>query len=525
MRVFSLVVLLCGAFRAVAVAESKDRHVVVIVWDGMRRDFITEKLAPTLHALAQRGVFFQNHHPVFLSTTEVNGTALATGAYPEHSHIIANQEFRYGISTNKPVGTESLDAIRKGDRLIGGHYLEVPTVAEILQAHGLRTVVAGSKPVALLQDRSERTNFNGGAVLFEGRTLPPALQATLTNALGLFPPTSVTKTNRDNWTTRALVEELWRDGVPSFTLLWLAEPDYSQHGTSPGSEQSLASIRNSDRNLARVIEALKSKGVYDQTDIFVVSDHGFSTVGHGVDVAAVLNKNGFNAVRQYENKPAPGEILIVNGATTLLYVAGHDPETSARLVRFLQTQEFTGVIFSRQSMEGAFALEDAHINSPEAPDVVFTMRWTHTRNRSGTAGMENIEAETPIVDGQAKATPQESKSEKGTHGTLSPYDLRNTLVAAGPDFRAGFADRLPSGNTDVAPTVLWLLGIEPPRSMDGRVLSEALNIDGPKTAAPKSEKLEASRHDGRLIWRQYLKRTELNGMVYLDEGNGEVSGP
>jgi hypothetical protein len=47
----------------------------------------------------------------------------------------------------------------------------------------------------------------------------------------------------------------------------------------------------------------------------------------------------------------------------------------------------------------------------------------------------------------------------GNHASLSPYDMHNTLVAAGPDLRRGVLDTLPSGNTDLAPTVLWILGL------------------------------------------------------------------
>jgi len=52
------------------------------------------------------------------------------------------------------------------------------------------------------------------------------------------------------------------------------------------------------------------------------------------------------------------------------------------------------------------------------------------------------------------------------------------------------------------------------------VLTEALTIDGPQAGTPKTTRLEAKNPQKKFIWRQYLKRTELNGVVYLDEGNG-----
>src|SRR5258708_39778414 len=57
----------------------RDRHVVIVVWDGMRPDFVSEQNTPTLWKLAQSGVIFQNHHSVYPSATIVNGTALVTG--------------------------------------------------------------------------------------------------------------------------------------------------------------------------------------------------------------------------------------------------------------------------------------------------------------------------------------------------------------------------------------------------------------------------------------------------------------
>jgi len=62
------------------------------------------------------------------------------------------------------------------------------------------------------------------------------------------------------------------------------------------------------------------------------------------------------------------------------------------------------------------------------------------------------------------------------HVTLSPTDLHNKAVAAGPDFRRGVNSPLPSGNVDIVPTLLWLMGIKPPEPLAGRVLSEALTL-------------------------------------------------
>src|ERR1700730_16977255 len=82
LRKFTLIVF--AALRAApasvvaAVAAANTPHVVLVVWDGMRPDFVTEKYAPTLDKLAHNGVRFRNHHAVYPTATDVNGAALAT---------------------------------------------------------------------------------------------------------------------------------------------------------------------------------------------------------------------------------------------------------------------------------------------------------------------------------------------------------------------------------------------------------------------------------------------------------------
>src|SRR5437763_8519076 len=130
-----------AAQHVVAPLKGKAEHVVVVVWDGMRPDFISPQYTPTLYQLAINGVFFKNHHPVYISTTEVNGTALATGVYPNRSGVLANSEYRPDISWLGPNATEGVEMIRRTDAATGGHYIRVPTMCVIIQDAGFPTVV------------------------------------------------------------------------------------------------------------------------------------------------------------------------------------------------------------------------------------------------------------------------------------------------------------------------------------------------------------------------------------------------
>jgi arylsulfatase A-like enzyme len=517
-----LVLLLAAGIAASADTPAR-RQIVVVVWDGMRPDFVSEQNTPHLWALAQSGVFFAQHHPAYPSATEVNGTAIATGAYPSHSTIVGNREFRPGIDPEQPVSVENPLVIRRADELAGGHDLAVGTLAEFLHAQGMRTVIAGSKQVALLADRALRPDGPATSpVVYEGTALPQSLNSDLASSLGAFPAIRKNaagrgdKIARDAWTTRTLLEILWKDGVPPFSLLWLAEPDYSQHETGPGSAASLAAIRSSDDNLGRVLAEIDRRGIRMNTDILVVSDHGFSTIMHAFDAAADLASAGFNATRIAQGGLQPGQVLVVsNGGTVFFYVGGHDPALARRVSGWAQTRDWAGVVFARESVEGTFPLATAHLDSPEAPDVVVALRWSLDRSATGAPGeiwSDGLER----VPGQ------------GNHASLSATDMHNTLIAAGPDFRAGVRDPLPSANTDLTPTILWILGFpDAAAKRDGRVLGEALVGDAPPLRSFEIKRLTARRKlaDGR-VWEQYLNVSEVNGVQYFDEGNGhQVSAP
>jgi predicted AlkP superfamily pyrophosphatase or phosphodiesterase len=494
-------------------AAGKAEHVVVVVFDGMRPDFITPQFAPNLYSLATNGVFFKRHHPVYISTTIVNGTAIATGTYPGHSGILANSDYREELNSQSPVASEVLDTLRRGDLAAKGEYIAVDTLPELIQDAGFHTYVAGTKSVTLIHDRSPRKTdtaaHSNSVTLGRGLTLPRATGESFNKANDDKPfPDAFTTPNvaSDGWTTKALTKGLWKKGVPKYSLLWLSDPDVTQHAKSVGAPEALAGIDSSDKHLGEVIKALKEYGVYDRTDIFVVSDHGFSSIVRSAEIAESLRKAKLNVFTKLEN-PERGDVLLVNlGGSTMIYVVDRDEAVIRRTVEVLQQCDFTGTLFSRLGIEGTFPLSTIHYPmSGHGPDIVVSMHWYPERNDFGAPGLL-------VTPGGSKGT--------GTHGSLSPFDMHNTLVGAGPDLKRGFVDATPTGNIDLAPTILHLLGIPSKTPMDGRVLREALVGETGPAPEVKERRQEASRSIGLMQWNQYLQTSEVDGAMYYDEGNG-----
>src|SRR5881396_1036718 len=524
--------LVCGAQPA-----NQPRRVVVVVWDGMRPDFVSEHNTPALWKLSREGVTFRNHHAVYPSATMVNGTALVTGVYPGKNGLIANHVYRPDIDLHHTVDVELPPVVKKGDEVSGGKYISVPTLAELVQRAGGRTIIATAKTVGLLLDRQiggsstavnasasplaegERMKVRGSrsVTLFAGNALPSGALARITAALGPLP---LGHLQQDSWTTKALTDCLWKDGVPALSILWLGEPDLTQHESAPGAPAALAAIKSADENLAAVLSELDQRKARETTDIFVVSDHGFSTIERSVDLRKILRDAGFTAKTEFNADPKPGEIMLAgNGGSVLFYVIGHDEKLVRRLVEFLQQSDFAGVIFTDEPMEGTFGLDRAMIHPPSpgygaassdrVPDVVMSFRWNDSKNQFGVPG--TIDADWQRAAG------------KGTHATLSRFDMHNMLIGAGPNFRRGEVDDLPTGNIDVTPTILQILGIKASVQMDGRILSEAMTkIDVP-ALKPETKTVEATKDFPSGGWRQSLQISRVGSTVYLDEGNGAFS--
>ena len=527
LRIISLLFLIVCWSAAAVVSAKPERHVVVVVWDGMRPDFVTEQNTPTLWKLAREGITFRNHHSVYPSATMVNGTAIVTGMYPGKSGIIANHVYRPDIDPHHSIDVELPAVVKKGDEVSGGKYILVPTIAELVQHAGGRTVIASAKTVGLLLDRQADVGTAKNCVtLFAGKSLPAEIIPSITATLGPFPSGHL---QQDAWTTKAMTDCFWKDGVPALSVLWLGEPDLTQHESAPGAPAALAAIKSADENLAAVLSALDQRDARGKTDVFIVSDHGFSTIKRSVDLRRILNDAGFTAkieelriakdgnqsaggIRdktEFNDQPKPGDIMLAaNGGSVLFYVVGHDKKLIRRLVEFLQQSDFAGVIFTKESMEGTFGLTQALIQRGDAPDVVMAFRWTDLQNQFGVVG--EIDADWQRAAG------------KGTHATLSRFDMHNTLIAAGPDFKRGQTDDLPTGNVDLMPTILQILGIKVPHQMDGRILSEAVAAPTSLLPAPKPEakSIEARKDFPSGTWRQTLKISRVGSAIYLDEGNG-----
>jgi arylsulfatase A-like enzyme len=499
---------------------TSQRCVIVFVVDGLRPDAITAADTPTLFRLRAEGVEFTNSHAVFPTVTRVNAAALATGTQPGTNGIVGNRMYAASVDPRHAFDTGNYRNLLRLDGATGGRLVFVETLAERLQARGLSLagVSSGSTGSAfLLNPRAPAgvgTLVNG--YFDPGKTVayPADVSAAILAKFGPAP----SKSGRGRydavvtWTQRVVREYVIPELAPTVVINWLTEPDHSQHTIGVGTPDVREALSHDDREIARVLTTLDELGLTASTDVLVASDHGFSTNTGGVDVTGSLIEAGLKA-----SPDSDDVVLASSGQAVGLHVAAHDRERIARLVAFVQSREWGGVVFTagpaagdpRGTVEGTFSLDLIHLaNDERAPDVLFTFPWTSRPNAFGVPG-------TDLANVTSGGAPY-----PGDHGSMSPWNVRNTLLGWGVDFKKRTTVRTPVGNVDVTPTILALLGIAGRDGLDGRVLDEALE-GGPD---PEQVAVETRVHTVQAgAYRAALQVSTVNGRRYVDKSWREVS--
>ena len=558
-------------------------NVIVIVWDGLRPDTIDDSLTPNLARLRDEGTDFRDNHSTYPTFTMMNSASFATGGYPGTTGFYGNVVWQpsaqgkdssgKAVDFRQPVFSEDYAVLDALDQDTRGQLLLLPTLFEAAHAAGIVTMTLGKNGAAYLQDRKrlgmmldERTVFPislAKELQAAGIPLPVTitntyaageivLSATNGNPIEFKPPkrlldgVSSDPTSTAGSPYKAALEYMvgaYLDYVlprkkPRLSLLWLRDPDSTQHNYGIGTASWRDAMQSSDALLGRIRSKLQELGLAASTDVIVLSDHGHSNVsgaesafplravrdgqsldvdaggGHSVSglvrIADLLRRAGFDAYdgygctyqpvatgikadgspvyptltdqdgsvcgkagQKYQVGPMkvpatlrPGALVVaVNGGSDYIYVPDHDAGVVRRTVAFLQSRSEVGPIFVDQRYQGiAGTLPLGAIHAQNAagrnPDILFSYDFDERARVEGVPGTEY-------------AGMLQGNNYRGMHGSFSFRDVRNVLLAVGPDFRGGYKDTLPTGNVDLAPTVARILGLTLPRA-EGRPLLEAM---------------------------------------------------
>jgi arylsulfatase A-like enzyme len=454
---------------------------LVIVVDGLRPDYVTPEVMPRLFRLGQRGIVFNAHHAVFPTVTRVNSPSFVTGSYPETHGLMGNNIYIPGANATKGLDTGDKVNLEAAERA-EGKLLTAPTLGEILEPAGRKAlaVSSGSSGSAYLLNHSSAK----GATIHYDFTYPASLGARAAAVLGPVPAHATPNDAQNQYAIDAYLKLGLSEIHPDVTFMWLNDPDGTAHANGIGAELTLKSLALVDGGIGRVEDELRAKGLLDRTNIFVTSDHGFSTHIGTLRLASLVAPFA---------KPLPDgspDIVVAEGA--IYFRGGADAARVSAIVAALQRPGAgaEGVV------PGTLSFAVARWNHRRSGEILVSANWTDEKNETGYPG-------------------KTTDSGKAGHGTSSPFDIHNTLIAAGPDLREHASSDVPTGNVDLAPTLLHLLGLQVPSSMTGRVIEEALR-SGPPIASVNVERVTETvkSPDGKYTLTAHLSKAA--GKTYLD---------
>ncbi|CAN5349892.1 ectonucleotide pyrophosphatase/phosphodiesterase [soil metagenome] len=372
-----------GPQQSTIVPRAEEHTVVLISLDGFRRDYLEWHAPPTLLALAEEGVVADAMIPSFPTSTFPNHYTIVTGLHPQNHGIVNNTMY-------DPVFDATFSLRNEGpreDRWWGGE-----PIWSTAEKQGVRTAaffwpgteaeIAGARPSRWMRfDSSVPYGTRVDSVL--------------------------------SWLS------LPRADRPRMITLYFEEPDQTGHAEGPTAPAVRAAVHKSDSALARLVNGLRQRGLFDAVNLVVVSDHGMTEVTpeQVAYVSDVLDTAAFHVVT--------GGVLFLGWSRT-----GDNAGMVAALRRL------------------------PHVSAWLREDVPARLHFSDHRRI------------TPVVavadDGWLIAA---NRSWRATGGGRHGYDnelpsMRTIFIARGPAFRRGA--RIPEfSNVDVYALLAHVLGLTP----------------------------------------------------------------
>jgi predicted AlkP superfamily pyrophosphatase or phosphodiesterase len=369
-----LIVFVAAPTRAqdsLATHRGRGRIVILMVWDGLRPDFVTQRDTPNLFRLAREGVRFDKHHSIFPTLTMVNATALATGAPPGVNGLEGNN-FYLAPSAEMPKGevvsAEGAKAILNlnGSNEFKGRLIGLDTIAQEVAREGGYVGVIGKQGPTAVFDNRVATIVDGKDIvgeahkdyLFASEDLVAPASASEKITIPPDSKTTVADEQRDLYFARLVVENALpaaklaaEAGRPALIVLWQHNPDLTQHVAGLGTLPAMEALSLCDNNLMTVRTAIDALGIADKTDLIVVSDHGFATIKFRIVLSEMLVAAGVK-----KSHDSTDVVVVPNGGADLVYLSPTEfatPESKRavlqKIVNFAEAQEWCGPIFSRDS--------------------------------------------------------------------------------------------------------------------------------------------------------------------------------
>jgi Type I phosphodiesterase / nucleotide pyrophosphatase len=480
---------------------------LLVGFDGLRPEMVTEALMPNLYRHATEGVIFKNHRCVFPAETYVNLLSLVTGSVPSRHGLIANYYLDSKVDSRERFEGSSVERIEKAQRAYGGKLFDALSLGEILGRAGRRMAVISTNTPGSVRLKHHQVLDHAHLSLSchtPETSYPRQEVEAIVERLGSPSQKVFPDTEGLTYATDVFIEHLCSRELPDLTILWYGEPDNSYHVFGIGATESLEALRHADAEFGRILNWWRSSAQHDSLQIIAISDHAHITQKTRVDMRDQLQHAGFKVA---DHLADGADLALIPGYSGGIWVRDSVADRTRAVGQALMDLDCCGMVFSvgRNDIEGivpgSFSRRLVMADHPRSPDIYYILRTDDEKDDKGFIGNCYFDTSLPVGG--------------GIHGGLHHKELNPLCVATGSLFGEGVVVDTHSGIVDIAPTILRGLGITPPESMQGRVLEEAFA----DRRHPAQEAVPESFETGTRHYEQVLRRTRIGESCYLDGGS------
>lgn len=220
--------------------KMKAKRVLIVALDAIRVDGLQQAHTPVLDELMSKGSVSLATRSVMPSITLPNWTSHLCGSGPEQ-HGVADNKWEYGKAKLPGIVLDE-----------DGYY---PSIFKVLKDN-----VPGVKTAFYRNWNKLMRPYN--KKYFDDEILLPfgEYKANYDRAFEFM------KENKD---------------VPSLTFLYTVHTDKAGHNYGWMSPEYITSIEEADVEIGKLFEKMKAEGIYDDTHIFFLTDHGGIGKSHG----------------------------------------------------------------------------------------------------------------------------------------------------------------------------------------------------------------------------------------------------
>lgn len=425
------------------------RHVIVISEDALvYEDTDALRRLPNFGAIWDKAARVKRVRSIYPTITYPCHVSMMTGVYPN----------RHGVVNNE----QAIMCERSSQWEFFARAVKVPTLFDLAHARGMKTacvfwpVCAGSPSIDYLLAEYWPQHGESVRQSYMDAGASPEVMRIVDRYMNLNVPRH--HPEADNF-INACAADIIREFKPQLLMLHPANIDGYRHATGVFSDRVTQGLYEADFWLGEIMRACRDAGIYDDTDFFIVSDHGQMNISRTASPNALLAERGLIDVDAQGNITGWRAFCKSAALSAQVYLSDPGDEALRVQVHALLDEMCTSGIYGISRVYTAGEAEREEHLSGGFSFVIETDGFTSFNNDWLMPYVRPLDI-------------SDYRFGRATHGHQPDKGPQPTLIAFGPDIRPGAVVERAS-IVDEPVTVARVLGLDM-GDVDGHVIEGIL---------------------------------------------------